>query len=257
MLSLDAQLVVALRTAAHELADTRSVRDPDRTLAELVLAAVRAVPGAEDGGISVRRRDTVIACHPTAPHVAELDRLQGELHEGPCITALEDAPPDGVVVAADLDGDDAARWPRFAPAAVAAGVRAMLSTQVSMDGGAVASVNLYASRPEVFDDAAQLLAGLLAAQGALLLHGSHHAALLTDAVENRDVIGQAKGLLMERFHVDDDEAFRMLKSSSQETNLKLVDVARWMQQEARGATGTSRAGHSTSARGAGRADLPC
>ncbi|GLZ44691.1 transcriptional regulator [Actinomycetospora sp. NBRC 106375] len=247
MRSCDAQLVAALRTTADELAQTRSVRDPDRTLAHIVLAAVRAVPGADDGGISVRRGDTVVACHPTAPHVAELDRLQGELDEGPCITALEDASPEGVVVAADLDGVDAGRWPRFASAAVAAGVRAMLSTRVSMDGDAVASVNLYASRPGVFDDAAQLLAGLVAAQGALLLHGSHHAALLTEAVENRDVIGQAKGLLMERFHVDDEEAFRMLKSSSQETNLKLVDVARWMQQEARDAARTSRASHSTSA----------
>jgi AmiR/NasT family two-component response regulator len=66
----------------------------------------------------------------------------------------------------------------------------------------------------------------------MLLHGADHAARLGHALETRDVIGQAKGILMERFTVDDEEAFRLLVTSSQDTNMKLVDVARWLTGEA-------------------------
>jgi AmiR/NasT family two-component response regulator len=69
-------------------------------------------------------------------------------------------------------------------------------------------------------------------QAALLLYGSEQAAHLQRAFDSRDVIGQAKGILMERFTVDDPQAFTMLVSSSQDTNMKLVDVARFLTEEA-------------------------
>ena len=233
-MSSNRQLVVALRGTARDLAGRRSIRDLDETLAQIVATAVETVPGADAAGISIVEDGQVASRNPTSPSASKLDELQAELHEGPCITAMEESPADGMVAAEDLDGDDdARRWPRFAPQAVYAGYRAMLSSDVSTTGGKVrAALNLYAASPRVFDPEAQVIAGLFSAQVALLLYGSEHAVRLTMALETRDVIGQAKGILIERFGVGDEEAFQMLVRSSQETNVKLVDVARWLQAEA-------------------------
>ena len=74
--------------------------------------------------------------------------------------------------------------------------------------GGRAALNLYAHEPDVFDDDAQLTAGLFGVQAAMLLYGSEQAAHLDRALATRDLIGQAKGILMERFSVGDEEAFR-------------------------------------------------
>jgi hypothetical protein len=225
------QLVVALRKAARALLERRSIRDLQQTLSGIVAAAVETVPGATAGGISVTEDGIVDSRNPTSRGISELDRLQGELHEGPCITALESPADDGVVVAEDLGGEDAARWPRFAPAAVATGYRSMLSTQLPTNGPMRAALNLYAAESHAFDLEDRVTAGLFAVQAAMLLHGSEQAVHLSRAVDSRDIIGQAKGILMERFGVDEAGAFQMLVDSSQNTNLKLVDVARWLVAE--------------------------
>jgi hypothetical protein len=224
-------LVVALRTAAQTLLERRSIRDLPQTMSDIVAAAVEIVPGATAGGISVSEDGVVDTRDPTGRGVGELDRLQGRLHEGPSITAMESPTGDGVVVAHDLGGVDRERWPRFAPPAVTAGYRSMLSAHLATLGPMRAALNLYAAEPHVFDLESRLLAGLFGVQAAMLLHGSEQAVHLARAVDSRDVIGQAKGVLMERFAVDETEAFGMLVESSQSTNLKLVDVARWLVAE--------------------------
>jgi len=229
---LDEQLVVALRSAANDLITRRSLRDMHQTLSLIVAAAAETVPGADAAGISMTRGGEVTSDHLTVETITKLDRLQGELGEGPCISAILEAPEDGVVVAHDLAGDDAERWPRFGPRAVEAGFRSMLSIQLCSARGARSALNLYASRPEVFDDDARITAGLFGVQAAMLIYGSEQACGLARALDSRDVIGQAKGILMERFTVDDEEAFQMLVHSSQDTNTKLVDVARWLRDEA-------------------------
>jgi hypothetical protein len=108
-----------------------------------------------------------------------------------------------------------------------------MSVQLSLHGRRRSALNLYSRTPDVFDASAELTAGVFGLQAAALLHGADHAAELGKALDSRDVIGQAKGILMERFTVDDDEAFQLLVSSSQDTNMKLVDVAHWLTGEAR------------------------
>jgi hypothetical protein len=227
------ELVVSLRRAARELIAKRSIRDLDETLTQIVAAATETVPGADAGGISVTEDGQVTSRNPTTPRVTKLDQLQSELREGPCITAIEEPAEDGVIVAQDLAEDDARRWPRFAPQAVDAGYRAVLSTQLSATPTMRAALNLYARQPAVFDTASRQIAGLFGVQAAILLYGSEQAGQLQRAVDSRDVIGQAKGILMERFTLDDDEAFQMLVRSSQDTNLKLVEVATWLRDDAR------------------------
>jgi hypothetical protein len=234
------RLVVALRTAAQALITHRSIHDLEATLAQIVLSAVETVPGVDAGSISMTHNGVVETRHPTTAEIGELDRTQGDLYEGPCITALNDPADDGVVLARDLAGDDAARWPKFAPRAVEFGFRSLMSTQLSADHRMRAALNLYSRAPDAFDEEARRMAGLFGVQAGVLLYGSSRASGLTHAVNTRDVIGQAKGVLMARLAIGDDQAFRMLVSASQETNIKLVDVSRWLADEAtQGRSGTT------------------
>jgi hypothetical protein len=226
------RLVIALRAAALGLVTRRSIDDLEATLTQIVLTAVETVPGVDAGSISMTRHGVVETRHPTTHEISELDRAQGELSEGPCITALTDPADDGVVLAQDLAGEDATRWPKFAPQAVASGFRSLMSTQLCAAPGTRAALNLYSRAPDAFDEQARRIAGLFGIQAGVLLYGSDRAAHLKHAIDTRDVIGQAKGILMTRFAIDDDQAFRMLVSSSQETNIKLVDVSRWLASEA-------------------------
>jgi GAF domain-containing protein len=221
-------LVVALRAAAGQLARRRSIRDLEQTLEQIVASAVATVPGVDAGSISMTEHDRIATRCPTTDTIGKLDEKQSELHEGPCITAIDDPPASGVVVAEDLAGADGERWPRFAPYAVEAGYRALLSTQLSMNGGVRAALNLYSATPDAFDEDARTLAGLFGIQAAVLLYGVDTATHLQRAVDSRDLIGQAKGVLRERFGVDDEGAFQMLVKSSQDTNMKLTAVARWL-----------------------------
>ena len=225
------ELAATLRRATQGLTANHSVRDLDQTLAEIVTAAVDTVPGVDAGGISMTSDGEVTSRHPTSEAVTRLDERQSELAEGPCITAMQQPPDDGAVVVGDLAGEDAARWPRFAPHAVATGYRSMISCSMNTSDRLRVALNLYAGVPQAFDADARLIAALFGAQAATLLYGSEQAQHLQRAVDSRDVIGQAKGILIERFRVDSDTAFQLLVTSSQETNIKLVDVARWLVDE--------------------------
>ena len=225
-------LVTSLRHAAVHLTKDRSIRDLEKMLNNLVAAAVETVPGVDGAGISRTEQGAVRSSHSTDGLVYELDELQSALGQGPCITAADDPPDDGIVVANDLGGADEARWPLFAPRCVQAGYRAIMSVTLSLQGRRRSALNLYGRDAGVFDDAARCTGGLFGVQAAALLHGADHAADLAHALETRDVIGQAKGILMERFTTHGDAAFQMLVSSSQDTNMKLVDVATWLVGEA-------------------------
>ncbi|WP_243418414.1 GAF and ANTAR domain-containing protein [Actinomycetospora cinnamomea] len=224
---------MALRQAARELTGRHSIRDRELTLRRIVEAAVETVPEADAGGITVTEHGEVVSRHTTSPTITKLAELQAELGEGPCMSALHEPPENGIILAQDLGGADGQRWPQFAPLAVEAGYHAMLSVQIAYQPGPKsAALNLYAVRAQVFDEDARTTAALFAVQAAMLLYGCEQAIHLQRAVDSRDTIGQAKGILMERFGVDDEGAFQMLVRSSQDTNLKLVEVARWLHDEA-------------------------
>ncbi|MDT7743465.1 MAG: hypothetical protein QOE59_2543 [Actinomycetota bacterium] len=222
----------ALRSSADAMRSRNSLRDLDATLSDLVAKAVETVPSADAGGITFTQDTRIDSKYHTADPIGELDELQSRLNEGPCITAAEDPPVSGVILADDLAGEDADRWPRYAKAAVDAGYRSMCSTQLSGGSQSLrAALNLYSTTPKAFDTESQLVAALFGVQAGILLYGAENAAQLQRAIDSRDVIGQAKGILMERFGLDDSEAFQMLVKSSQDTNLKLVKVAAWVRDD--------------------------
>ncbi|WP_020500206.1 GAF and ANTAR domain-containing protein [Sciscionella marina] len=219
------QLVTALAAAARELGERPGSEDD--MLRSIVSAAVATVPGAEHAGVSLLHSDgAIISYTPSSSTVAEVDQLQSTYREGPCVTALWD---EHTVLVDDLVAE-ADRWPRFAPEAAACGVASMLSFQLFTREDTLGALNLYSSVREGFDAESQTLGGLFASHAALVLAGAQESASLHRALATRDVIGQAKGILIERFDVDAETAFSMLVHSSQTTNLKLVDVASWLAQ---------------------------
>ena len=228
------QLVVAMRSAARRLGDRHSIRDLEESLGRIVSAAVDTIPAVDAASISMTEHGRIETRHPTSDAIRKLDETQGQLFEGPCISAIEDPPESGIIIAQDLAGDDGERWPRFAPRAVEAGYRGLMSTTLTIDGGLRGALNLYSTNPNAFDEHSRTMAGLFGVQAALVLVGAHQATNLQKAVDSRDLIGQAKGILMERFDVDDEAAFQMLVKSSQETNIKLVAVAEWLKSQPKG-----------------------
>src|SRR4051794_24359399 len=164
------QLVIAMRNAARALAQRRSIRDLQETLTQIVASAVHTIPGVEAGSISMTEGGQVQTRHPTSELIGKLDDIQSRLNEGPCISAIVEPPESGIVIAEDFAGAAAERWPRFAPQATEFGYRALMSAQLSTDGGIRAALNLYSREPDAFDEHARTLAGLFGAQAALLLY---------------------------------------------------------------------------------------
>lgn len=220
---LDGERVVAALAAA--VARLGAVHELDAVLQAIVTGAVDAVPGAEHAGISLVSNDGSITSRaPTDERVDALDQLQTETGEGPCLDAIA---IDRTVVVVDLH-TETSRWPAFAPRAIELGAGSVLSFRLFTDTAPLAALNIYASAPAAFDDESRLLGELFASHAAIALADAQHVEHLDTALTNRDVIGQAKGILMERFGITAHEAFNMLVASSQDTNLKLVAIARWL-----------------------------
>lgn len=215
-----------------------------RYLDDLVEAVVIAVPGASCGGISIVsgatcvKPATIVSTGATHPSLAELDRLQLRWDEGPLVEQTRRKGADVSVV--DLDEAVEARWPNWTPRARTLGAGSVLTVTVPCGTGrrTTTVTTLLGDRPGAFTSASAERATSVAAPVAVALAARRKCDGLERAVSSRDVIGQAKGVLVERFRIDADEAFDRLVRASQETNTKLVDVATWfMEHEARRPTG--------------------
>lgn len=139
---------------------------------------------------------------------------------GPCLSAVFE---QQTVRVDDLRSEQ--RWPRFAATAVAAGAAAMVSFQLYVEDDNLGALNLISRRPGAFTDKSEHLGLMLAAHRAVALAGAQKQNQLRRSVESRDLIGQAKGISMERHQLNADQAFAVLLRTSQDHNLKLRDVA--------------------------------
>ena len=222
------RLSLALRAAARQSADRPSLRDLQETLGQIVAAAVATIDSVVAGSVTMYTHGRITTRHATTDHVHRLDESQAALREGPCITAYEDPPASGVIVVQDLAGADGERWPRFAPLAVEAGYRGLMSVTLSADGAVRGALNLYAGAPEAFSDDRRALGEMFGVHAGLLLFGDEQEGDPEEATDTRDVIGKAEGILMERFTVDDEVAFQMLVKASQDAGTTFLEVARWV-----------------------------
>jgi GAF domain-containing protein len=191
------------------------------TMDAIVHAAVGTVPGAEHAGImTVLRRSEIRTVATTGDLPCDVDQAQLEAGQGPCLTALYD---EKIVSVPDAERDG--RWPLFAKRAVKLEVASMLSFQLFVENDDLGALNLYAGEVNAFSDESEHVGSLFAGHAAIALATAQERRHLGDAVQTRDLIGQAKGILMERHGLDADQAFAALTRVSQLTNTKLRDIA--------------------------------
>src|SRR6266478_3256762 len=168
----------------------------------------------------------VVAASSEAARLLELFQLQND--QGPCLDCFRAGRP---VAAADLAAE-AQRWPRFAPAAGAAGFAAVQALPMRLREQVIGALNLFRARPGALDPADIRVGQALADVATIsLLHerGMRHSDVLNEqlqtALNSRVVIEQAKGKLAERLGLDMEQAFALLRDYARNRNLRLADLA--------------------------------
>ncbi|ASR01015.1 GAF and ANTAR domain-containing protein [Gordonia rubripertincta] len=194
--------------------------DTEAAVRSMTKYAVDAIPGAEYASVTLVSDGIVETPVIIGDLGGEADELQRKLGEGPCIRA---AVNDVTVWIDDMHADE--RWPRFAAAAADIGIRSMACFFLYIDGDDFGALNLHSTRPHAFPTEARQLGELFAAHAATAFGAIREKQQLRAALSSRDIIGQAKGMIMERYKLDATEAFALLARLSQDTNTKLVDVA--------------------------------
>lgn len=213
-----ADLAARMAELARATAGARSASD---VLVDVTAAAVELIPGVDTAGILLVGRDGHESVAVTTEIPQLLDEIQITLNEGPCMqAALEDTE----IVTNDFRSE--ARWPRYSPAVVEIGVLSGMSFKMFTAERTAGALNLFGFRPRAWDDNDIATGGVLAAHATAAILANQHSDHLRAALLTRDQIGQAKGIVMERYGVDDVRAFEMLRQISQDTNTKLFDVAR-------------------------------
>jgi len=191
------------------------------TLEAIVSTAVTMLNPARYAALTILSRGELIPRASTGEPPLLLDRLQQKLGDGPCIHA---AKHQSVFRIEDTCEDD--RWPEFCAEAARLEVRSMLCVPPWIDERGLGALSLYADQAAAFGDPHERVAVLLATFAALALAEAQRADQMHDALGNRDIIGQAKGILMERHRIAADAAFGVLSRVSQAENMKLAEIAR-------------------------------
>jgi GAF domain-containing protein len=210
----------ALRDVARSL---EAEPDLQHVLAAIVASVSDTVPGAEHAVVSLREGKLLQTVASTSDLTKRINNIEHELDEGPCLQALLDHHSYRID---DMSQDT--RWPRFAAAAEAHGVRSMLGYKLFTSGRNLGALDLYSSKRNAFDADSEIIGELFAAHAAIALTGSTQQAEFRRALSSRDTIGIAKGILMQRERISDDQAFNLLVSTSQNANIKLHDLAEWL-----------------------------
>ncbi|MCV7383663.1 GAF and ANTAR domain-containing protein [Mycolicibacter longobardus] len=202
--------------------DQRPGVDPDGALDELIANLLGHMSCAQHAGVTLTTSGgDVQTLSATDSYPTALDDIQRRQGEGPCLTA---AWKHHVVRLDDISRE--ARWPSYCrEVAATTPIRSILAFELFTGRGTTGALNFYADTADAFDDDAVELGLILATHAALAWHMVRRDEQFRSALASRDVIGQAKGMVMERFGIDAVQAFELLKRLSQNMNTPLADVA--------------------------------
>jgi hypothetical protein len=222
------RLAMVFADIAEQLYDADSFDD---VLSRIAEAAVSTIAGCRMASVTLTEQRGYRTAASTDSAASAVDQAQYQAHEGPCLDAV-DAP----MVYAQSFPDE--RWPTLASRPTESGVQSALSYRLAAASSRTAdsgggSLNSYGVKPDAFSDTAQEIGLVLAAHASVAARAVDERSTLQSlgrdlqqALLSRDVIGQAKGILMERLKITPEDAFDLLRRSSQHLNIKLRDVAR-------------------------------
>ncbi|MXP21651.1 ANTAR domain-containing protein [Gordonia sp. HNM0687] len=217
------QAIADLVRTMHAIPETERAAT-DSVIEAITVGAVDHVPGTDHAGVllvdpKARAYETIA---PTDEIMVHLDRLQQETGQGPCVEAAFE---HHMVRVDDIATDP--RWPALSARTLAeTPARSSLSFQLFTHQAALGALNLFSDKPNAFDEESVEVGLVYATHASLALYRARQQGDFRSALASRDLIGQAKGMLMERFSIDAVAAFELLRRLSQDTNTPLVDVAR-------------------------------
>lgn len=219
-MSVEREHMYSMLQQVNELQQRGDV-DLETALREINASSVASIPGARYGGITMVEEAGINTLAATHDYATVLDDIQRDAHEGPCLSAAWD---QHTIRIDDLASET--RWPRYRDAAIErTPVRSVISFRLFQEGSALAALNFYAESEGVFDEESVEVGLIFAAHTTVAWNLMRREHQFRSALASRDVIGQAKGVLMERFSIDAAAAFELLRKLSQQSNTKLVDVA--------------------------------
>lgn len=195
-------------------------RTPQESLQAVIDLAVSTAPCDHASITLLSRHQAVQTIAASSDRTTKLDLMQYDLGEGPCLDAIRAA--DAVQAAQDLTDDP--RWARWAPRAVALGVRGVIAVRMFTDTP-LGALNLYSDQPYDYDEIDLQAARIIAAHASVVLDHTTTTQNLRRAIETRNLIGQAQGILMARYQLTAEQAFAVLRRCSQDTNTRLTVLA--------------------------------
>lgn len=199
-------------------------RGLDEVYAAICVAATLMVPGCDHASLMLRRGGSYVSAAASDQLARRIDKLELAVGDGPCLDAIEEE-------AAQVDPDltTHSQWPELAARIVAeTPVRGAMGFRLVADRRKVGALNLFSDTAGAFDQASAERGIILAAFAAMAVnaaaHGDEAATLRRGLASNRE-IGMAIGMLMVRNNISEDEAFAMLRRVSQDTNVKIANIA--------------------------------
>ncbi|SFC57730.1 ANTAR domain-containing protein [Nocardioides terrae] len=206
--------------AIGRLAESLSPGDLDRTIASLTTAAVEILPGVDHASITIRHSDGAIRSYAmTDPVLRELDDYQFSMKEGPCYDGVTS---DAFTVCGDLLADS--RYPGYGRLAWDAGIKSQAGLRLFESPTSIGGLNLYSTSVGALADIT-FLAGLFASHARTALTYAAQIDQLGEAMLSRQKIGQAVGVIMERYQLPEERAFGYLSRLSQDRNIKVREIA--------------------------------
>jgi GAF domain-containing protein len=191
----------------------------EETVQAVVGFALQALSCSHAGvALATRGRPEVPAV--TDPVVGEIFHWQMAGGQGPLVESMRE---HTTLLVRDTATDR--RWPDWSAKVLSLGVRSVLDVPLTTGVGTVGVLGLYSDTPDGFDADDDAIAHILARHASVAVATARQEASLAEAVDARKLVGQAMGILMERYDVDSDRAFAILRRYSQDTNTKLHDVA--------------------------------
>jgi len=214
----DVDLAETFAEVARTLIDEGDV---DRTLERICQLAAKTIASCQAAGISIAERNKVTSRSSTDYLPGVIDAIQTETQEGPCVDAIKE---HEVFVTGALSQER--RWPHFARRAhEETGVESILALRLFVSEDTMGALNLYSLEADAFDDQDVAVGSVFAAHAAVALSTARHEASLEKKADSRNLIGMAKGIIIARQHVSEEEAFDILRRASQRMNVKLRELA--------------------------------
>ena len=215
----DEDLLELLGSMALELAEPDELQETMQRVVDLAEEVLERCDGVSLMLIGRGGRIETPASSSQAAY--DSDMAQYETGEGPCLNAIRD---EHTVLMNDLEDDE--RWPAYRAKALELGVRSMLSVRLFANEDSMGALDLYSKQPDAFDQRSQVIAQVFATHASIAVKAALTIAGLETVISSRDVIGQAKGIIMSSRKVTADMAFELLRTRSQQRNQPVRELAR-------------------------------